>query len=61
MVMEELKKLEDAIKQKDRTQDDVINYLLASKKQMREESKLFVKTAKFQEIRQRLNELRDKK
>lgn len=59
--MEELKKLEDAIRQKDRTQDDVINYLLASKKQMRAESKLFVKTAKFQEIRQRLNELKDKK
>ncbi len=58
--MEELKKLEDAIKKPNRTQDDIIKYLLASKDEMKEDSKRFFKSDKFQEIRKKVKELNKK-
>jgi len=58
--METLKKLEDTLKRKDRTQDDIIKYLLASKKEMKEESKRFAQTEEFQKIREKLRELNTK-
>ena len=58
--MEELKKLEDAIKKPNRTQDDIIKYLLARKDEMKEDSKRFFKSDKFQEIRKKLKELNKK-
>ena len=56
--MENLKKFEAAIKRKDRSKEDVINYLIESQKQKKEESIKFAKTAKFEEIRKRLQGLR---
>jgi hypothetical protein len=58
--MEKLKQLEKAIQQKDRTQDDIIKYLLASKEEMKQESKRFVQTEEFQKIREKLRELNKK-
>lgn len=58
--MENLEKLEEALKRKNRTKDDIINYLLASKNQMKMESEQFVKTAQFQEIRKKLKALNKK-
>ena len=58
--MEALKKYEDAIRKPNRTQDDIINYLLTSKQEMKEQSKLFYQTKRFQEIRQKLHELNKK-
>jgi hypothetical protein len=55
--MEELKKIEGAIKRKDRTQDDIIKYLLESKKQTIEDSYKFAKSEEFQVIRRKLKEL----
>ena len=57
MIMENLDKLEAALKRKNRTQDDIINYLVASKKQTIEESKKFAKSEEFQLIRKKLKEL----
>jgi len=56
--METLEQLEKAIQQKDRTQDDIIKYLLASKEEMKQESKRFVQTEEFQKIREKLIELK---
>jgi hypothetical protein len=56
--MENLEKLESAIKRKDRTKEDIINYLIESQKQMKAESIKFAKTAKFEEIRKRLQALK---
>ncbi len=57
-IMETLEQLEKAIQQKDRTQDDIIKYLLASKEEMKQESKRFVQTEEFQKIREKLIELK---
>ncbi len=56
--MENLEKLEAAIKRRDRTKDDVINYLIESQKQMQVDSEKFAKSAKFEEIRKKLQELK---
>ena len=56
--MENLEKLEAAIKRKDRTKEDVINYLIESQKQMKADSIKFAKTAIFEEIRKRLQGLK---
>lgn len=58
--METLKQLENALKRKDRTQDDIVKYLLASKEEMKEESKRFAQTKEFQVVRRKLRELNNK-
>ena len=58
--METLKQLENALKRKDRTQDDIVKYLLASKEEMKEESKRFIQTKEFQVVRRKLRELNNK-
>lgn len=47
-------------KGKIKTQDDLIKHLLASKEEMIEDNRRFVKTDKFQKIRKKLNELNKK-
>lgn len=56
--MKNLEKLEAALKRKNRTKDDIINYLLESQKQMKEESLKFAETSRFAEIRRKLQQLK---
>ncbi len=56
--MENLEKLEAAIKRIDRTKDDVIKYLIESQNQMKAEGEKFAKSTKFEEIRQKLQDLK---
>jgi hypothetical protein len=46
---------------KKRTTDEVIAYLLQSKREMQEESKRFANTPEFQEVLAKLRELKDNK
>ena len=56
--MENLEKLEAAIKRTDGTKDDVIKYLIESQKQMKAEGEKFAKSKKFEEIRKKLQDLK---
>lgn len=56
--MENLEKLEAAIKRTDRTKDDVIKYLIESQKQMKAEGEKFARSNKFEEIRKKLQDLK---
>ena len=58
--METLKQLENALKRKDRTQDDIVKYLLASKEEMNHQTKRFIQTKEFQVVRRKLRELNNK-
>ncbi len=50
----------EVLKPQNRSNDQIIRYLLETKKQVAEESKSFVKSEKFQSIRKKLKELNKK-
>lgn len=50
----------EVLKPQNRSTDEIIRYLLDTKKQIVEESKSFVKTEEFQVIRKKLKELNKK-
>lgn len=51
----------EVLRPQNRSTDEIIRYLLETKKQITEESKSFAKTEDFQVVRKKLKELNKKK